>query len=123
MDKNDFPIALSDETRRFEELLIGSVLRRQELCARSRRIEEERRESYSNKTIQEVLRNHSSSFEITSDHIVSAGVSHTVLGSILEFVTTTENGTRRVKFRPPRDQLIRLKNLLNLALPDKKLSK
>jgi hypothetical protein len=112
------------ETRRFEELLIGSVLRSQELRAWSRRLEEERRQSYSNKTIQEVLRTHSSSFEIPYDHIVSAKVSHTVLGSILEFVTATENGTRRrIKFRPPRDQLICVENLLGLALPDKKLSK
>ena len=112
------------ETRRFEELLIGSTLRRQELRAWSRKLEEERRQSYSNKTIREVLRTHSSSFEIPYDHIVSAGVCHTLLGSILEFVTTTENGTRRkVKFRPPRDQLMCIENLLGQALPDKKLSK
>ena len=112
------------EARRFEELLIGSVLRRQELRAWSRRLEEERRQSYRNKTIQEVLRTHSSSFEIPYDHIVSARVSHTILGSVLEFVTATENGTRRrVKFRPRRDHLARVENLLSLVLPDKKLSK
>ncbi len=103
-----------------QEMLIGGMLRIQEVKTLSKRIEEERRLGFKNKTCNEILRGHWANIEIPSHMIASAHVSKGLFGAKLEFSARTSNGIcRRFTFQIPLGQFSKTKKLLNLALSKK----
>jgi hypothetical protein len=103
-----------------QELALGAAMRMRQVQALSRKIENERRQGFKNKTPDEILRTHRASFKISYKDILSAKVIEGLFGVRLEFDAYAMNGIRRkFKFKLHTADQENVRRLLNLTLPGK----
>jgi len=103
-----------------EEMIVGGGIRRKEAQALSRKLQNERREGFKNKTPNEILSAHRSNFEIPYKDVLSAKVRKGLFGINLEFDAYTINGIRgKCRFQLHETQVEKVRRLLNLTLPGK----
>lgn len=103
-----------------EEMIVGGGIRRKEAQALSRKLQNERREAFKNKTPSEILNAHKANFEIPYKDVLSVKVRKGLFGVNLEFDAYTINGIRgKCRFQLHETQVEKVRRLLNLTLPGK----
>lgn len=103
-----------------EEMIVGGGIRRKEAQALSRKLQNERREGFKNKTPSEILSAHKANFEIPYKDVLSAQIRNGLFGISLEFDAYTINGVRgKCRFQLDEAQVENVRRLLNLTLPGK----
>ena len=103
----------------FEQLVIGGAMQMHQIQAMSRKIENERRQGFKNKTPTEILSTHYANFEILFSNILSAKVVRGLFGVGLEFDAYINEKCKRIKFKIAEAQFENVRKLLHQTLPDK----
>lgn len=109
----------ADEYGKFhpETVLIGDMHRRGQIKAQTSNLERERRQSFSDRTLDWILSSHRANVEIIYEKVVSARVKKGFLTNSLEF--TIQGGDQKISFRLARSQVAEAEDMIKRVLPDK----